>query len=262
MLTSKTLWAVDLASPEEEEAFRRNAVLCGATSVAIRTTTANLPALIAEFHAIGITVCGWRWPAVVPSDRDKHPHYFALEEASYVARVLIPAGLDGYFVNPESEKAGARNDWNRPELSGLASSFCSIIRTRAALNGRAFLFGTTSGCIYPAPDCKPDIPWAAFFAASDVLLPQTYWRRYQVDGSPIDLSGGNPRAAVERGMPVWQARAGAKTIIPMSGELDAVTAPEILEYGAILESLGLTSGHFYAETTRIAPDVLEAIRSL
>ena len=42
------------------------------------------------------------------------------------------------------------------------------------------MIGTTSGCTYPAPTGKPDIPFAEFFAGSDALYPQTYWRAMQM----------------------------------------------------------------------------------
>jgi hypothetical protein len=94
--------------------------------------------------------------------------------ADYVASVLIPAGLDGYIVDPESDKAGDNNDWNQTSLAPIAKEFCSTIRTAA--QGKPFLFGTTSGCIYPSPQEKPNIPWSEFFGASDALYPQCYWR--------------------------------------------------------------------------------------
>jgi hypothetical protein len=178
-LINKTLWTTDVNSHASETALLRCATAAGVQAVAIRTTTRALPSIVRRFHDSGLLVFGWRWPAVVRSYRDRRYHYFALDEAKHVAEKLIPKGLDGYIVDPESDQPGDRNDWNRPGLLGLAEEFCRIIKGAAATTGRRFLFGTTSGCAYPAAEGRPEIPWAVFFSASDLLLPQATRQDFQ-----------------------------------------------------------------------------------
>ena len=87
-------------------------------------------------------------------------------------------------------------------LAPIAEKFCSTIRGAAA--GKPFLFGTTSGCNYPSPQGKPDIPWDAFFAASDALYPQCYWRMtVEKNGQdvPLTINGGSPTTAIAAGRP-------------------------------------------------------------
>ena len=60
-----------------------------------------------------------------------------------MANVLIPAGLDGYVVDLESDHAGDNNDWNQTQLAPIADQFCKIIRD--GTDGKPFLLGTTSG---------------------------------------------------------------------------------------------------------------------
>jgi hypothetical protein len=187
--------------------------------------------------------------------------------ADYVASVLIPAGLDGYIVDPESDKAGDNNDWNQTSLAPIAKEFCSTIRTAA--QGKPFLFGTTSGCIYPSPQGKPNIPWSEFFGASDALYPQCYWRMtVEKHGKdvPLDINGGTPAKAIARGMPAWKARANGQPIIPMAGEIDLNTAAEIAQYGQELKQSNLDEAHFYADIADplkgVPPAVLGAIKVL
>ena len=104
---------------------------------------------------------------------------YAIDEANYVAQTLIPAGLDGYIVDPESENDGGYNDWNRTNLpipvAQLATSFCQIIRSAAQTEGSpSFLFGITSGGNYPAT--LANLPRQQFVSASDAVFPQIYWR--------------------------------------------------------------------------------------
>jgi hypothetical protein len=94
-------------------------------------------------------VYAWRWPPATEAGSRK--------EADLVADKLIPKGLDGYIVDPESDAAGAVNDWNRAKCIPFAKAFCKIISDAAP---SSFAFGTTSGCAYPAKNMKPNIPWA------------------------------------------------------------------------------------------------------
>jgi hypothetical protein len=252
-LASKVLWIVDMNSEAAETAFSKHTLAIGATAVCIRTSSKRLPAVIKRFHDIGIKVFAWRWPSASKTGAEK--------EAKNVANKLIPAGLDGYIVDPESDKAGAANDWNRAKLAPLAARFCDIIKNAAPAS---FVFGTTSGCSYPAPNMKPHIPWNAFFTASDVLLPQTYWRwtNPSTGQRGQKINGGTPAAAFAKGVPAWKAKSLGKPIVPMAGEVDVVTAHEITAYGAELQKMGVNEGHFYADNGKISVPNLAAMKAL
>jgi hypothetical protein len=182
-----------------------------------------------------------------------------MAEADYVAKKLIPAGLDGYIADPESDGPGV-NDWNKPGLEQLATDFCGTVK-KAARKG--FIFGVTSGCNYPAPRMKPHIPWKEFFTASDVLLPQCYWRwTSPATGKPGKINGGTPAKAIAKGVPAWKAKSLGKPIVPMAGEIDVVLADEIKAYGKALQTSGLREGHFYADTGDIPIANLAAIQAL
>src|SRR5271169_1520433 len=139
-------------------------------------TTLVLSGAIRRFHDKNIKVYAWRWPAVRQVETDS-PHHYAIDEAEYVVETLIPAGLDGYIVDPESDSGRSLDDWNKSSLAPLARSFCDTIKAGAAAAGvDHFRFGVTSGCNYPSHAGKPDIPWSEFIGASDAVYPQTYWR--------------------------------------------------------------------------------------
>jgi len=118
-LTSKFLWIVNMNTETSETAFSKHALAIGATGVCIRTSSKRFPGTIKRFHDLNMKVYAWRWPSASKVG--------ALNEAKNVAKNLIPAGLDGYIVDPESDKAGAANDWNRSKLAPLAAEFCSTI---------------------------------------------------------------------------------------------------------------------------------------
>jgi hypothetical protein len=96
---------------------------------------------------------------------------------------------------------------------------------------------------------KPHIPWKEFFAASDVLLPQTYWRwtnpRTGQRGQKIN--GGTPAAAIQKAMPAWKPPSQGKPIVPMCGEADVVKDEELAAFGRELSALNVTEGHFYTD---------------
>jgi hypothetical protein len=169
-----------------------------------------------------------------------------------------PAGLDGYIVDPESDGPGS-NDWNRDGLNELAEDFCKTIKSAAGR--KSFVFGTTSGCGYPGPRGKPKIPWAEFFSASYILLPQTYWR-WTHNGRVQNINGGKPSEAIARGLKAWKPKAKGKPILPMAGEVDVVKPDEIADYGAKLTSLGLDEAHFYTDNGKIPVGNLAAIKAL
>jgi hypothetical protein len=198
-------------------------------------------------------VYAWRWPSASRAG--------ALKEASNVADNLIPAGLDGYIVDPESDRAGAPNDWNRPGLGPLAAEFCSTIKNAA---GSTFVFGTTSGCAYPAANMKPKLPWKEFFTASDVLLPQTYWRwtNPSTGKAGQKINGGTPAAAIAKGVPAWKAVPPSRPIVPMAGEVDVVTPDEIADYGTALAAMNVKEGHFYTDNGKIPVANLAAMQAL
>jgi hypothetical protein len=250
-LARKVLWIVNMNTESTEKAFGKHALACDANIVCIRTSSSRLPDAIKRFHDLNMKVYAWRWPQVVPSKLQA--------EADKVANNLIPAGLDGYIVDPESDGPG-NNDWNQNGLDQRAKSFCDTIKQAAA--GKPFVFGTTSGCAYPAATGKPKIPWAQFFAASDVLLPQTYWRWTKNDGSVGNINGGTPKKAFARGLAAWQPKAMGKPIIPMAGEVDVIKVSEIADYGTRLQAMGVDEGHFYTDNGKIPVANLAAIKAL
>jgi hypothetical protein len=250
-LNRKILWIVNMNTEASETSFAKHALACGANTVCIRTSSKRFPDTIARFKRLGMQVYAWRWPSSVPTR--------AMAEADFVAKKLIPKGLDGYIADPESDGPGA-NDWNKPGLEQLATDFCSTITT-VAPNG--FVLGITSGCSYPAPNMKPKIPWKQFFQASDVLLPQCYWRWTSPStGKPGKINGGTPAKAIAKGVPAWKAKSLGKPVVPMAGEIDVVTPDEIADFGVALAASGISEGHFYADTGDIPVVNLAAIKAL
>ena len=184
----KVLWALDVNTLAREKALFSHAAAAGCGVVCVRSPGKRLPGLIARGHAAGLKIYAWRWPAVTPQPHSG-THYYADDEAEFVAMTLVPAGLDGYMVDPESDSAGAANDWNAKKHDKLAARFCKTILAAAKETGRDFRFGVTSGCRYPSPRSRPNIPWAEFSAASDLLLPQCYWRMETNHGDHVDING-------------------------------------------------------------------------
>jgi hypothetical protein len=261
----KVLWIVSLEDADDEKLFTQDVVAANIDTVCIRTDSPMFPGIIGRFHALRKTVWAWRWPGVIPSNTGT---YYALGQSEYVANILIPNGLDGYIIDPESDKAGPNdhqhdgNDWNQKALAPIAQQFCSTIRNAA--QGKTFLFGTTSGCAYPSPEGKPDIPWNAFFGASDALYPQCYWR--MTLNGPTAINGGTPTKAIARGLSAWKPLSMDKPIIPMAGEIDLATPAEIAEYGQQLQAMNVNEAHFYADIADpkrgVPPDVFAAIKAL
>lgn len=254
----KALWETSMSKGSIDDTIKL-ATTVGADLVCIRTTSAALPAAIPLFHKHGIKVYGWRWPAVKPKQYNA-PHYYALAEAGYVAGTLIPAGLDGYIVDPESDGAGEDDDWNSAAHKDLATQFCSIIKTAAA--GSAFHFGVTSGCQYPTN--HKQIPWAAFVEASDALYPQTYWRH--IDGKtkqPADVHGGTPAESLERATKSWSTIAAGKPLVAIGGEIGVLgDRPGDIKTFADLVANKQEFVHFYAASASTPPAVLDRIAKL
>jgi hypothetical protein len=252
-LTQKFLWIVNMNSDAAETAFSKHALAMDATGVCIRTSSTRLPDTIKRFHDLGLKVYAWRWPPASAAGAQK--------EADLVADKLIPKGLDGYIVDPESDKAGAANDWNRAVCAPFAKAFCKTISDAAPAS---FVFGTTSGCAYPAANMKPHIPWKEFFTASKGLYPQCYWRwtNPSTGQRGQKINGGTPQAAIDKAMPSWKAASLGKPIIPMAGEVDVVKPDEIAAFGVALAALGVTEGHFYADNGKIPVENLAALKAL
>lgn len=260
---NKGLWAENMDDQGDQDRIYHNAQLMGAGAVAIRTTSNILPASIARFHTANMQVYAWRWPAVVQNAGGR----YAIDEANYVAQTLIPAGLDGYIVDPESESDdGAYNDWDRTDtpvpLTQLATAFCQIIRSAAQAAGKNnFLFGITSGGNYPAT--LHNLPWQQFVAASDAVFPQLYWRAR--DGNDVCrlVRDGTPKTAFDTCLPSWRAIAQGKPIIPIAGEISCVSdVAEISAFGARAVAEHLPTMHFYTDDPRLAANVCGAIKIL
>jgi len=254
----KVLWIVTMNEAGEARLVE-HAQASGANAVCIRTDNRRLPAAIARFKGAGIKVYAWRWPAVVPKPSST-THYYAKDEAQYVVDKLIPAGLDGYIMDPESEPGSPDNDWNKTSLKPLAEFFCTTIRDGAAAAGSAnFAFGVTSGCDYATSRTK--MPWDVFAAASDALFPQTYWR-WTNDGKVQNINGGTPDKAADRGLKSWRQIANGKPVIPMAGETDVITADEIPVYAARVRREGLDQYHFYTDNSSVSQAKCAAIKAI
>jgi hypothetical protein len=272
-LKRKILWVVHLE--KAEATFKEHVEAAGIDTVCINTMTHRFPDLIADYHKIGKTVWGWRWPGVRPSDAYGW-HYYAPDQARFVA-MLVSKGLDGFIVDPESNDDLKPNDWNQVEVddpnrpgkkvkvSDLAHDFWAVIRTAVA--GKRFHLGLTSGWDFPSEHQKTKLPWAEFIGPCEAVYPQTYWR-IQGQHGILQRWGGSPAIGISKCLPIWKKIAKDKAIIPMAGEIDHVSAAEIVEYGKSLKELGVAEGHFYAdvppqrETAGVSPEVLQAIRDL
>jgi hypothetical protein len=255
----KTLWIVSMSEAAEARLLQ-HAQAMGADAVCIRTDNARLPDAVGRFKQKGIKVYAWRWPAVVPKPASK-THYYAVDEANYVVDKLIPASLDGYIMDPESEPGSPDNDWNKISLKPLAQSFCNTIRNGARTAGlNSFVFGVTSGCNYATK--RPKMPWSVFVAASDALFPQTYWRWTNNNGKVEDINGGTPDNAIDTGLASWRHIANGTTIIPMAGEIDVVTTDEIGAYAARVRHEGLDQYHFYADNGSVSGQKCAAVKAI
>jgi hypothetical protein len=252
----KVLWIVGMDAASEKRLLD-HAKKARMDAVCIRTDNRILPQAIKRFQAQGLKVYGWRWPAVIPKPNST-THYYAADEARYVAGTLIPAGLDGYIIDPESDRGSPSNDWNKGGLETLARDFCNTIRTAG---GRQFAFGVTSGCDYATS--KKKMPWSILADASDALFPQAYWRwTNPVTGRKQNINGGTPDKAMDRGLASWRKLPGRKPIIPMSGEIDVIDAEEIPAYAARVRAEGGDQYHFYTDGSAVAEAKLTVIGAI
>ena len=259
---NKVLWVETMDDQPEEDRAVKHALVMGAGGVAIRTTSNRLPTSIPRFHQSGLQVYAWRWPAVVPNSGGR----YAIDEANYVAENLIPAGLDGYIVDPESEEDGGYNDWNRTNtpisVSQLAVNFCEVIRGAAqAHENTSFVFGITSGGNYPA--FLKNLPWQQFVSASDAVFPQIYWRARDQHNVCRTVQDGKPNTRFSVCLPSWRAIARGKTIIPIGGEISCIAdfaELQVFAQRASAENLHLI--HFYTDDPNVSPALCDAIKGL
>lgn len=257
---TKVLWVVDMKSAASQARLLADAKAMKASHICVRSDNATLPAAIGKFHAVGLKVFAWRWPAVTPGPHGA-AHYYALDEARYLTTALMPAGLDGYIVDVESDRAGQANDWDSAAHAGLATEFCQTIRAAITLGvptcAQPFHFGATAGCRQPTNNRH--IPWAAFAHACDALYPQAYWRA-ELAGGPTAINGGTPAAARSKAIAAWTPIAAGKPLRHMAGEIALATAAEITAYGGA--NAGQGGLHFYTHAAELKPAVMAAIAAL
>ena len=252
------LWVTSLQTANVDTLLA-NATRSRASIVCIRSTSEALPAAIQMFERHGIDVYSWRWPAVRKPKPGGAPHYYALDEAEYVVSTLIPAGLKGYIVDPESDGPGQVNDCNSADHAELAERFCDTIKQGAS--GKPFHFGVTSGCQYPTNHAQ--IPWKVFVDAADALYPQTYWRAEGKNGC-VTVHGDTPAESYRRGMASWQTIAAGRPLVAIAGELDCIGSEhvgEIAEFGALVKG-EQDIAHFFSDSVGTPSEVHEAIGAL
>jgi peptidoglycan hydrolase-like protein with peptidoglycan-binding domain len=231
----KVLWVVGYNSLAQ---FLQRAQAAKVTAVAIRTDN-HVDQALQPFHDAGMKVYGWRWPSAQQGG--------AMAEANRAA-ALLNQGMDGYFADPEGEP-GQPFDWNRPGLADLANQFCTTIKAAAG----AKPLGVTSHFL--AKQVFPNLPWAAFFAHADILLPQAYWR---VAGGSVHH--GDPAQNYRDSIQAWVQTGGARNKIqPMAGELIHSQPNEIGAYAQEANAQGVSTLHFYTDEPDINPGVWSAI---
>jgi hypothetical protein len=256
----KMLWIAFHHDPDE---LIQKANYIGAWAVAVRTANPLDKDIITKYHHAGLKVYGWLLPAVVHTPK----YEYASDEATHVAKDLIPHGLDGYFIDPEGKDVGDPRNWDQKRLTTLASNFCKTILS-AVPTGRSFQFGLTSH--YRARDTYPNLPWSSFLPSCDLLVPQSYWRYRDDDGS-IKNEGSGPKGNYLDGMTDWGKLRGRGKIIPMAGELGVVDGGGLLIHAqtAAGRDLGLaladgieTDLYYYTDDLNIPQDNLDTIKNL
>jgi hypothetical protein len=182
-------------------------------------------------------------------------NYYAPDQAKYVIDTLIPAGLDGYIADIESDGPSAPSrDWNSRLLAPLAKQFAETITGAGRAKNKDFLFGLTSG--YDFPTSFPHIPWDAFLEYSNAVYPQMYWRG---DGGALQ-AGGTPQSAYDRSMASWKTLAlGGTPIIPIIGQISYVSAQAIAEFGSIMRAENIPEVHFYSDVADIQDSTYAAM---
>jgi hypothetical protein len=242
----KVLWMAEHGSKDH---LLERAQYVRAQAVAIRSDYDWLEAAIPEIQAEGFSVYAWRWPAcrpyAPPPGGHNPPHWYALDEATYIVR-LIQAGLDGYIADPEGDNDQGHADWDyeephqSPTNAELAVTFCDTIKIAGRKKNPKFLFGLTSGNRYPQN--KPHIPWPEFVAHADALYPQCYW---WADG--VAENGGTAQSAYDLGVNSWNQIAPlAMPIVPIIGH---ITQPgdgsPIAAFQQVIDAHKLSEFHIY-----------------
>jgi hypothetical protein len=274
-LAQKYLWVEDLDGPNTEKEMLDNATAIGATGLSIRTMSTYLEKAIPRYKALGYKVYGWRYPQCIDrgtaynSAQNPPNNPYATTEAAYVINTLIPAGLDGYIMDIESDNSKTKpqpwRDWDQKDPSGaiakLAGNYANALRKAADTCGRPFMLGFTSHA--NAFNIYQGTPWKPFIDASDALFPQSYWGMWD-DGDnpphPVVENGGTPKSAMDVS---WADYAQwKKPIIPIGGEMFISKKGDMAAFGDELSKRGITEGHFYTSTANINPDVLKDIKAL
>lgn len=252
----KVLWTVSMTTGAAEDQLLAHAKAAGCTGVAIRTSNSRLANAIPRFRAEGIKVFAWRWPARTPVKSP--PNYYAVDQAKFVASTLIPAGLNGFYAEIESDGDGKPTDWDSAEYAPVAREFCKIITDAAPAD---FTFALTAGCGQPTGN--PHIPWAEFAPHITFVMPQTYWRWLSPKtGKPGNINGGSPAAALEKAENSWPNVFPGKEFVPIMGELAYVTAAEIADYGERIASKGIKQFHTYTDGNNVPLTNLATIAEL
>ncbi len=266
MLKTKALWVEDLDTPAEQAEMLQQAAAIGANMLCVRTNSALLHGLIPTLKGQGFKVYGWRYPQTENTGGNSSPNppnnSYAPNEAAYVANTLIPAGLDGYIMDIESDdNKTAPHPWldcDRTDrnLTQLATDYANTLKSAGANCGRSFVLGLTSHA--NAFNIYPGTPWKPFIDVSDVLMPQAYWRFD--DGNCVTENGGTPTSAISisyADYSQWRV-----PILPIGGEMKCSTGAEMTSFGQLIAVKGITEGHFYTSTDNIPQEVFAAIKVL
>src|SRR5437868_902541 len=110
-LAIKGLWVEDLDNNQGR--VLQHITDTGANLLCIRTTASSLEGLIPTYRQMGLKVYGWRWPHVFPRVKDDPAVWTS--EIKRVVHDLIPAGLDGYVFDIESDENKLPQDWDNPD---------------------------------------------------------------------------------------------------------------------------------------------------
>jgi hypothetical protein len=253
--SEKVLWTVFMRNEAEEARLLSHAQSAGVTAVAVRTSNLRLAGAIERFHNRGIKVYGWRWPA--KQQTTSPPNYYAIDQAHFIVSTLIPAGLDGFYADIESDGDSGANDWDNAALAPLATQFCEIIVNAASAG---FEFSVSSGARQPTHN--PNIPWASFSPFCNYVMPQAYWRWTGESGLAESINGGTPTTALAKAEVSWGNVFPDKPLIPIMGELDVVTAGEITSYADLIAAKGISQFHAYTDTAVVSEEKLATIAAL
>ncbi len=251
-MATKILWIVN----GDPNTLLNHAKQIGASAVAVRSDNHWLAGSIKMFHTAGMKVHAWRWPGVQPTDDP--PNYYAPDQAKFVVQTLIPAGLDGYIADIESDgTAHPQRDWNNRALASMATSFSSLISGAGKKHNPNFIFGLTSG--FDFPTAYPHIPWDAFVSFSDAVYPQVYWRG---DGGAV-VGGGTPEKAWTRTLASWKSLdLGVKPIIPIIGQIQHISPQSIADFRALMIANKMGEVHAYSDDGVIAQANWAALNGL